>query len=286
VSDQFFWFATRGAGIMAWFSALVSVLVGLMLSSLVLGRRPTIPWLTDLHRYLGAMSVVFLAIHMGTLWADSFVTFSWAELLIPGKAEVPGYTRTSFALGVISAWILVVVELSSLIKQWLPARVWHTVHLTSFGVVVMGAVHGIEAGSDSGNRILVASATSVLTAIALVSLIRLSRHLSERKHRYEMVDEPRPARRQAARQRQPRQGRQQRPPDRDQGPVAARQGPPPSRQGPPPSRRPPAAVAAETVSHRPPPPSRPAPRPRPRPRPAPRPRPRRAPPPLRWEDRQ
>jgi DMSO/TMAO reductase YedYZ heme-binding membrane subunit len=191
MSDQFFWFATRGAGIMAWFSACLSVLAGLTLSSRVLGRRPTIPWLTDFHRYLGAMAMVFLATHMTTLWADGFVSFGLDDLLIPGRAEVPGLSRLSLALGVVSAWLLAVVELSSLIKRYLPPQLWHTLHLTSFSVVLAGTVHAIEAGTDTGNHLLLSAGASVLTAIVLVGVIRCSSLLSDRKSRYEAdADDP------------------------------------------------------------------------------------------------
>jgi hypothetical protein len=265
VSDQFFWFATRGAGLMAWFASSTSVLVGLSMSSRLLGRRPTLPWLTDLHRYFGAMAMVFLGIHMGTLWADSFVSFSWPELLIPGRAEVPGLTRMSIAWGVISAWLLAIVELSSLIKKHLPTRLWHTVHLTSFGVVVMGSVHAIEVGSDSTNRVLIAPAASILTSVVLVALVRLSRYLSDRKYRFEADVTPAPAGYAAPRQR--RRAAQ------PQVPQAPRQQAQPRPAPPRPAPRQPAPPRAAPA--RPPRPRRPAPRPRPRP----------VEQPVRWEDR-
>ena len=185
MSDQFFWFATRSAGIMAWFAATASIVVGLLMSTRVLGRKPTIPWLTDLHRYFGAMSVVFLAVHMITLWADSFVQFRWADLFVPFVANVPGLSRWSLALGVIAGWLLFVVEASSLLKDRLPPQAWHTIHLTSFGVMLAGGVHGLEAGSDSDNRYLLAAAVSVSLAIAILGVVRVARLLAHRKRRFE-----------------------------------------------------------------------------------------------------
>lgn len=192
MSDQFFWFATRGAGIMTWLAACASTLVGLMMSSRVLGRRPAIPWLLDLHRFLGAMSMLFLGVHLVTLWLDEFVSFGLAELLVPWVAHVPGLTRLSLALGVLAGWLLAAVQLSSLIKDRLPPNTWHTIHLTSFGVLIAGAVHGLEAGSDSDNSFLIALAVSVLTAITLVGLVRVSRYLSHRKHVYELSQRANP----------------------------------------------------------------------------------------------
>lgn len=262
---------------MAWFASCTSVVVGLMMSSRIMGRRPTLPWLTDLHRYFGAMAMVFLGLHMGTLWADSFVSFSWPELLIPGRAEVPGLARMSIALGVIAGWLLAIVELSSLIKKQLPAQLWHTIHLTSFGVVVAGSVHAIEVGSDTGSVFLIAPAASVLTAVVLVSLIRASRYLSDRKYRFDADAPPAAAAGfVASRRRKPARAE---PPQRNPSQRPRRPAPQPAPQRPAP--RPAAQRSA---------PQRAAPRPLP-------PRPRRPPPrrrpadrsmeqPVRWEDRQ
>ncbi|MEL6981273.1 MAG: hypothetical protein AAFO29_02495, partial [Actinomycetota bacterium] len=83
MSDQIFWFLSRSSGLMSWLAAAGSMLVGTMIPSRLLGRRPTIPWLTDLHRMLAAMASIFLLIHMGTLWFDHFVAFRFDDLLIP-----------------------------------------------------------------------------------------------------------------------------------------------------------------------------------------------------------
>ena len=186
LSDQFFWFATRSAGLLTWFAAMGSVGVGLLMSTRALGRKPTIPWLLDVHRFLSAASIVFLALHLVTLWADDFIDFGPAELFIPGRAQVGGLSDLALALGVVAAWIMLIVEASSLIKNRLPKRLWHTVHLTSFGAVILGLIHGIEVGSDTDNRVLVAAAVSVLTAILILTATRVSRVLSDRKHRYEL----------------------------------------------------------------------------------------------------
>lgn len=183
MSDQFFWYVTRAAALITWLSASLSMLVGLATSSRLLGRRPTIPWLVDLHRMLAAMSVVFLAIHMGSLWLDTFVKFGPAELLIPWVATVPGLTDTSLALGVISAWMLIAVQASSLIRDRMPKNVWHTIHLLSFGSLIIGTIHALQTGSDIDNPLVVGVGVSLLTAIVLSSAVRLVRLRSSDRYR-------------------------------------------------------------------------------------------------------
>ncbi|MFV0524385.1 MAG: hypothetical protein ACK5RL_07810 [Acidimicrobiales bacterium] len=183
MSDQVFWFATRGAGIGCWLAATASILVGFMLSSRVLGVRPTIPWLTDLHRFFGAMAMIFLGIHMVTLSLDEFVSFGLADLVVPGRAEVAGLSRWGLAWGVVAAWILAVVEVSSLLKKRIPAPYWHTIHLTSLVAAVLGSVHGIQSGTDTDSLLLISLSVCALSAVLLVAGVRVVRLVGDRAYR-------------------------------------------------------------------------------------------------------
>lgn len=175
MSDQIFWYLSRSAGLVSWLAAAGAILTGTMIPSRVLGRRPTIPWLTDLHRMLSAMASVFLLIHLAALWFDHFVQFRLADLLVPWVATVPGLSRTSLALGVIAAWLLAAVELTSLVRDRVPPDWWRTIHLTSYGSLVLGGLHAILAGSDIGNPIVAALGTSALTAVVMATVVRIRR---------------------------------------------------------------------------------------------------------------
>ena len=175
MSDQVFWYVTRSSALIAWMAAAASILVGLMIPSRLLGRRPSIPWLTDLHRMLGALASVFVLVHMVSLWLDHFVQFRWADLLVPWVATVPGLSRTSLALGVIAAWLMAAVELTSLVRDRLSPALWRSVHLTSYAVLVLGTFHAVLAGSDVGHPIAAAIGVSTLTAVILATVVRLRR---------------------------------------------------------------------------------------------------------------
>jgi DMSO/TMAO reductase YedYZ heme-binding membrane subunit len=177
MTEQVWWYATRAAGLMTWATAMTSIILGLVLSFSGGGRRnpdsrrsrlPNNPWLLDLHRFVGGMSMMFLVIHMVTLWADSFVQFGWAELLIPGASE---WHPIAVAWGVVAAWLLGGVEGSSLFRRYLPSRVWHRIHLGSYLVALSGTVHAITAGSDTDNRLIFSiGAVMVLTVVGLTVL--------------------------------------------------------------------------------------------------------------------
>jgi hypothetical protein len=170
VTQQVWWYATRSAGLMTWFSATASVAVGLLLASRALGRRPSGPWLLDLHRYLGGLTVVFLVIHIVTLWADSYVHFGWAELFVPmASSWRPG----AVAWGVVAAWLVFAIEISSLLRDRLPRRIWHGIHLGAFPVMIMGTVHAWQAGSDVRNVLVLAVGGLMTLGVAGLSIQRL-----------------------------------------------------------------------------------------------------------------
>jgi DMSO/TMAO reductase YedYZ heme-binding membrane subunit len=181
MSDQIFWYVSRSAGLVAWMAAAGSILVGVMTPSRILGRRPTIPWLVDLHRMLAALASVFLIVHLGALWFDHFVQFRLADLLVPWVATVPGLSRLSLALGVVATWFLAAVQLTSLVRDRLPPDLWRSIHLTSYAVLVLGTVHAIMAGSDIANPIVAATGMSTVTAVVLATTVRVRRSRRARR---------------------------------------------------------------------------------------------------------
>lgn len=178
MSDQVWWYATRAAGMMTWSTATAAVIVGLVLSTRVVKRR-TGPWLLDVHRFLGGLSVLFLACHLLTLWLDSFVEFGPAELLIPGRST---WNAEAAAWGIIGLWCLLLVELTSLLRRWISGPVWRTFHMLSVLTAVAGTYHAWLGGSDVDNPFAWLLAGVGATVIAGLTARRLH-GLGQRKGR-------------------------------------------------------------------------------------------------------
>jgi DMSO/TMAO reductase YedYZ heme-binding membrane subunit len=156
---------------MTWTTATASVVVGLVLSSRAVRSR-TGPWLLDLHRFLGGISVVFLLAHLGTLWADSYVEFGPRELFVPGASE---WRPEAIAWGIIAAYLLIAVEVSSLLRSRISKRLWRVIHFLSFAAMLGGSYHAWLAGSDVKNPVTWAIAgIGSLLVLGLISM-RLQR---------------------------------------------------------------------------------------------------------------
>ncbi len=161
LNPQLSWYAARSSGLVAWALVTASILWGLALSTRLIQRRGTPAWLLDLHRFLGTLSFVFVGVHLVALWADSFTMFGWSELFVP------------MAWGIVAAYLLVAVEVTSWLMRRISRRVWHAVHVSSFGLFITASVHGFQSGADRGALFVQWMALTGGTLVLFLALFRL-----------------------------------------------------------------------------------------------------------------
>lgn len=170
-NDQLTWYISRSSGITAWALAAASVLWGLFLSTGILQGRPRRPWLLDLHRYLGGLTIVFTVIHLAALVADDFVQFDIVDLLVPFASE---WRPGAVAWGVVAFWLLLAVQITSLLRRrGIPERIWRAVHASSFLLFAFATVHGLQAGTDAESAFIFWPAAAVTGAVIFLSWWRI-----------------------------------------------------------------------------------------------------------------
>ncbi|MCJ7436326.1 MAG: ferric reductase-like transmembrane domain-containing protein [Acidimicrobiia bacterium] len=167
--DQTWWYVARSGGIVAWALAALAVIWGLQLSTRLV-RKPAPAWVLDLHRFLGGLAVVFVGVHLFGLALDSFIGFGPAELFVPFASS---YKPTEVALGVVAMYLLVAVEVTSLLMKRMPRRVWHGVHYASYAVFVLGTMHGLLAGTDRSNVVFQWGCLIVSGIVLYMTLVRI-----------------------------------------------------------------------------------------------------------------
>jgi hypothetical protein len=165
------WYVARASGLVAWMLLAASMLWGLALSTKVLGRRPRANWLLDLHRWFGGTALALTGVHVGALLLDRYITFSLASVLLPFAS---GWNPVAVAFGVVSGYLLLSVELTSLARAQLPNVVWRRVHYASFPLFVTATLHGLLAGSDTHLFGAVTVMVVVMALIAGLTSLRIS----------------------------------------------------------------------------------------------------------------
>lgn len=168
---QLWWYVARSGGIIAWLLLALSVVVGLVLSTRVLGRAPTPAWLTDVHRFLGGLALIFTGVHLVGLVADSYTHFGLASLLVPFAST---WKPVATAWGVVALYLLIAVELTSLAMRRIPKHLWRGVHFSSFALFVVACVHGATAGTDATNVVYRWSAVVLIMLTMILTLVRIA----------------------------------------------------------------------------------------------------------------
>lgn len=170
MNEKLWWYIARSTGIVAWALVAASVIWGLLLTTRLLNGRPAPKWLLDLHRFLGGFSVTFTAFHLVGLVADTYTHFGPADLLVPFASA---WKPLPVALGVVAMYLLAAVQATSLVMKRMPRRWWRWVHLTSFGVFWLSTLHGVTAGTDTKNRVMLVAYIVVGGMVLFLTLVRV-----------------------------------------------------------------------------------------------------------------
>lgn len=169
MDSKLIWYTARASGLVTWALLAASVLWGLLLSSRLLRNRPRQAWLLDLHRFLAAAAVAFLAIHVTSIVLDSYVHFGVVEVLVPFTGSWhPG----AVAWGIAGLYLLLALEITSLLRARLPKRVWRSSHFLSFPLFAVATVHGLTAGTDRHTFAMQAGLVGVAGVITLLTAYR------------------------------------------------------------------------------------------------------------------
>lgn len=167
MDEQTWWFVARAGGLVAYALLGVAVIGGLLIATRQLGDRPPPGWVLDWHRFVAGLSVVFTLVHVVAIWADSYIEFAVPDLLVPFLAD---WRPVGVGLGVIAFYLVVAVEVTSLVRRRMPGRSWRLVHHLSAPAFAIATVHLWMSGADAANPVVLI-ATGALCGTVVVLLV-------------------------------------------------------------------------------------------------------------------
>ena len=115
---------------------------------------------------------VFVAVHVVAVMFDSYVQFGLVDVLVPFAGS---WHPSWVAWGIVSMYLLLAVEITSLTRRWLPMRVWRRIHVLSLPLFALATVHFVVAGTDSGNRFAIAGILISTLAVGGLLVRRIQR---------------------------------------------------------------------------------------------------------------
>ncbi|MCX6509419.1 MAG: ferric reductase-like transmembrane domain-containing protein [Actinobacteria bacterium] len=173
-ATKVWWYVSRSTGIVAWALLALAVLWGLALSTRALGRKTPGPWLLDVHRFFGGLAVIFTIIHFVTLSFDPYMSTTYGYEIT--QAFVPFASKWKpgpMAWGIVAFYLLLAVELTSLLKKRLPQKFWRGVHLASYALYAMATVHLLTAGTEKQNPLMRWSVLVTVGAVVFFTVYRI-----------------------------------------------------------------------------------------------------------------
>jgi methionine sulfoxide reductase heme-binding subunit len=165
------WYASRATGVVA-----LVLLTGVMVLGVLINRQGRLPGLprfavTNLHRNISLLAVVFVAIHVLTAVIDTFVSIPLTSAVIPFTS---GYEGFWLGLGAISFDIMAALIITSLVRSHLSRGLWKAVHWLAYLSWPVAFAHSIGSSGDLQRGLLLALAICCALAVLAAVIWRLA----------------------------------------------------------------------------------------------------------------
>ena len=165
------WYISRSTGIVALLLMTAVMLIGILVSRN--GKLPGLPRFAaaGLHRNLSLVALAFVALHVLTAIADSFVSIPLTAVIIPLTS---GYERLALSLGAVSLDLTLAIIVTSLIRERISPKAWRVVHLLAYLSWPVAWLHSITASKDLRSGWLFTLAIAALLAVVAATGWRLA----------------------------------------------------------------------------------------------------------------
>ena len=140
-----FWYASRATGIVSLLLLTAVLVLGILVNRQ--GRLPGLPRfaVTGIHRNLSLLSVAFIAVHIVTAVADTYVHIPLLSAVVPFTS---GYERLWLGLGAISLDLMAAMIVTSLLRGRINRSLWRAVHLLAYASWPIAFAHGLGSSND------------------------------------------------------------------------------------------------------------------------------------------
>ncbi len=180
IDEKFVWYLMRGTGITLMVLLTVSTALGI-LSTARAGNRVWPRFATQaLHRNVSLITVALLVAHCMTAVAHTFVDIRWIDVFVPFAGP---YESLWVGLGALATDAVVVVVVTSLVRERLSHRAWRGIHVSAYAAWAFGVLHGIGLGTDATSTAWGLGATvASIGIVAAAAVVRFATLTNERKY--------------------------------------------------------------------------------------------------------
>ncbi|HEX2894231.1 MAG TPA: ferric reductase-like transmembrane domain-containing protein [Marmoricola sp.] len=168
------WYLNRGSGVALLLVLTATLSLGIL--SARAGRARLVPRFVSqqLHRNLGVLALVLVVGHVATAVADTYVDIRWWQAVSPVGAT---YKPLWLGLGSLAFDVMLLVVLTSLLRERLGQRAWHAVHVLGYLSWPIALVHSVGIGTDASSAWGRQVGLGCLGVVAAASLVRVGTDL-------------------------------------------------------------------------------------------------------------
>ena len=142
-----YWYLSRATAFVSLSILWISMALGLGISNKIARLWPGAPAAFAIHEYVSLLGLAFALFHGLILLGDRYINFTVAQIFIPFSTVE--YRPTWTGIGQLGFYLWLVVALSFYIRSKIGQKTWRMLHYLSFGMYLMGLVHGLFSGTDS-----------------------------------------------------------------------------------------------------------------------------------------
>jgi sulfoxide reductase heme-binding subunit YedZ len=170
MSSTALWYATRASGLMALILLTLTMVLGITTTTRARARNWPGFAQQEIHRRISMIAVVFVAIHVLTSVLDTYVSISWAAIVIPFTSS---YGRLWVGVGAISLDLMIAVFVSSLLRARMRPQTWRAIHWLAYLSWPVALAHTFGLGTDAGEGWVIALGAANVIAVALALAWRI-----------------------------------------------------------------------------------------------------------------
>lgn len=178
-----YWYTSRAAGLVGYGLVWLSVMLGLSITNRLARAWPGGPTVVDLHQFSGLLALAFITVHVLVLLGDRYIGYTIGQLLVPFASSE--YRPLWVGLGQLALYVALPATLTYYLRRVIGHRAWRSLHYGTFVVFVLVTLHGLLAGTDNGNFLVLGMYGLATASVAALTVYRIL-------HRHRAV--PRPAR--------------------------------------------------------------------------------------------
>lgn len=171
------WYLSRSTGVVTLVLLTLTLALGVANFKRFHARRIPRFVVATVHRNAALLSVVFLAIHVVTTPADSYVSIRVVDVFVPFSAS---YRAFWLGLGALSLDLMLAVLLTSFLRRRIGHRIWRATHWLAYASWPVALAHSLGTGTDAGTgwMLLLTMGCAGVVGLAVASRLASGRRSS------------------------------------------------------------------------------------------------------------